>query len=260
VLYFIYFFHLHFLNKGGNVFIKLTKEIKFPDPELADSLGLLCYGGDLSSERLLLAYKSGIFPWYDDMSFDILWWSPDPRFVVYPEEVIFSKSMRKILRKKIFTITIDKCFRDVITQCAIVHKKNDRITWITKDMIEAYCELHRLGYAHSVESWLEDKLVGGLYGVSIGKIFFGESMFTKVDNASKAAFLTLVKILIKKDFKLIDSQVHTNHLESLGGKNIPRSVYLKTLKKLISYDTYIGSWSDWINILNNEEYNEKGST
>ncbi len=235
------------------------KKLSFPDPNLADPSGLLCYGGDLSPERLLLAYKSGIFPWYDKRSFDILWWSPDPRFVLYPDEVIFSKSMRKVLRKKIFNITIDTCFREVITQAALVHEEKDWVTWITEDMIEGYCKLHELGYAHSVEAWQEDKLVGGLYGVSIGRIFFGESMFTKVDNASKAAFLTLVKILIKKDFKLIDSQVYTNHLASLGGKNIPRSLYLETLKKLISYDTYIGSWKDWINILENEEQeqNEK---
>ena len=236
----------------------LTEKLEFPDPNLAEPSGLLCFGGDLSPERLLLAYKSGIFPWYDDSSYDILWWSPNPRFVLYPEEVFFSKSMRKILRKKIFNITIDNCFRDVIIQCATVHKKKDMATWITKDMIEAYCKLHELGYAHSVEAWFNKKLVGGLYGVGIGKIFFGESMFTKMDNASKAAFLTLVKILIKKDFKLIDSQVYTDHLASLGAKNIPRSSYLNTLKKLISYDTYIGSWANWIDILKEEEY-EKNS-
>lgn len=209
----------------------------------------MCIGGDLSVERLLLAYRSGIFPWYDDSETDILWWSPDPRFVIYPDEVIFSKSMRKVLRKKIFTITIDNCFRKVIEEAALVHKKNDYITWITKEMIEAYWELHKKGYAHSVEAWQDGNLVGGLYGVAIGRIFFGESMFTKVDNASKAAFLTLVKIFKKKNFELIDSQVYNDHIASLGGKNIPRSLYLDTLKKLISYDTYIGNWSDWINIL-----------
>lgn len=240
--------------------IRLTKELKFPDPSLSDKYGLLCYGGDLSPERLILAYKSGIFPWYEgDSDDDILWWSPDPRFVIYPEEVVYSKSMRKVLRKKIFTITIDRCFRNVIEECASVHKKLDFATWITKGMIDGYCKLHKLGYAHSVETWLNDKLVGGLYGVSIGRMFFGESMFSKVDNASKAAFLTFVKILIKKDFKLIDSQVHNHHIASLGGRNIPRSLYLETLKNLISYDTYIGSWEDWINILKDEEYDEKNN-
>lgn len=217
---------------------RLTKEIAFPYPELANEDGILAIGGDLSPERLLLAYRNGIFPWYTEDE-PIIWWSPDPRFIIAPKDIIVSKSMKKILRKNLFRITFDTDFKSVITNCGELRKGN---TWITNDMIDSYCLLHELGYAHSVEAWFEGSLVGGLYGVSLGKCFFGESMFSIMDNASKAAFITLARILDEKGFTLIDCQVYTKHLESLGAVNTPREDFLQLLKKSLDFKTLRGSW------------------
>ena len=207
---------------------RLSNDLAFPDPSLAEEDGLLAIEGDLSPERLLLAYSNGIFPWFSEEE-PILWWSPDPRFVVYPKDIRISHSMKKILKKNTYRISFDTCFRDVISNCSNLRKQTG--TWITNEMIEAYCKLHELGFAHSVEAWYEDKLVGGLYGISIGKCFFGESMFSTMDNASKAAFITLSKVLEEKGFVVIDCQVHTTHLESLGAVYISREEFLQVVEK-----------------------------
>lgn len=208
---------------------RLNKELIFPHPSLAEKEGLLAVGGDLSPERLLLAYCNGIFPWFSEDQ-PILWWSPDPRFILFPENIIISHSMKKVLKKQTFNITYDKCFREVITNCGKL-RENKEGTWITQSMIEAYCRLNCLGYAHSAEAWYDGRLVGGLYGVVIGKCFFGESMFSIMSNASKAAFITLTQKLIEKNFLLIDCQVYTKHLESLGAVYVPREEFLQLLKK-----------------------------
>ncbi|MBU3143926.1 leucyl/phenylalanyl-tRNA--protein transferase [Clostridium sp. CF012] len=207
---------------------RLSNDLVFPDPSLSEDDGLLALEGDLSPERLLLAYSNGIFPWFSEEE-PILWWSPNPRFVLYPKDIKISKSMKKILKKNTYRVSFDTCFRDVISNCSNMRKEEG--TWITNEMIEAYCKLHELGLAHSVEAWYEDKLVGGLYGVSIGKCFFGESMFSTMDNASKSAFITLTKVLAEKGFVLIDCQVHTNHLESLGAVYISREDFLQVVQR-----------------------------
>lgn len=206
---------------------RLPEDLIFPHPSLAEEDGLLAVGGDLSPERLLLAYKNGIFPWFSEGD-PILWWSPDPRFVIYPKDIKVSHSMKKLLKKNRYTVTFDTSFREVISNCGNVRKESG--TWITEDMIEAYCKLHELGIAHSVEAWHEDKLVGGLYGIVIGKCFFGESMFSTMDNASKTAFITLCKRLEAENFALVDCQVYTKHLESLGAINISREEFLNIIK------------------------------
>jgi len=197
-------------------------------------MALLAIEGDLSVQRLLLAYSSGIFPWYSDDE-PILWWSPNPRFIVYPKDIRTSHSMKKLLKKNTYKVSFDTCFRDVISNCSNVRKESG--TWITNDMIEAYCKLHELGFAHSVETWHQEKLVGGLYGVSIGKCFFGESMFSTMDNASKAAFIALGKVLEEKEFILIDCQVHTNHLESLGAVYISQREIFRNCRKRYCYSS-----------------------
>jgi len=207
---------------------RLSKELVFPNPSFADEDGLLAIEGDLSTDRLLLAYCNGIFPWFSDDE-PILWWSPPQRFVLYPKDIRTSHSMKKLLKNNIYSISFNTCFRNVISNCSSVRKETG--TWITKEMIDAYCKLHELGFAHSVETWYGDKLVGGLYGVSIGKCFFGESMFSIMGNASKVAIITLSKILQEKDFVMIDCQVYTEHLESLGAVNLPRKIFLELLEK-----------------------------
>lgn len=198
----------------------------FPEVSNATEEGLLAVGGDLSPERLLCAYKSGIFPWFEEDE-TILWWSPDPRFVLFPDDLKVSKSMRQFLRNCNYDVTVNQDFRSVITECAFAKRFGQENTWITKGMIDAYIKLHELGYAKSVEVWKEEKLVAGLYGVDLGnKVFCGESMFSKESNASKAGFITFIK---NSDYKLIDCQVFTNHLESLGAKDIPREDFLKYL-------------------------------
>jgi len=212
--------------------IQLSKEIIFPSPEHARKDGLLAIGGDLGEERLLKAYSMGIFPWYNDDS-PILWWSPDPRLILIPEELNISRSLRKVIKKGIFKVTMDAAFEEVIRNCSEVTRKGQDGTWITEDMVEAYIRLHKSGYAHSVESWHEGELVGGLYGIILGKAFFGESMFSKASNASKVAFVTLVEKLRDKGFALIDCQVRTEHLISLGAREVHRKKFLDMLRKAL---------------------------
>lgn len=220
---------------------RLTDDIIFPGPELSEADGLLAIGGDLSKKRLLLAYSLGIFPWYSD-GYPILWWSPDPRLILLPEELKVSRSLRQTMDKSQFSITLDAAFEKVIMSCAEVHRDKHADTWITADMIDAYLRLHKSGYAHSVEAWSEGELAGGLYGVSLGGIFFGESMFAKKSNASKVAFVRLVRQLKIWGFVLIDCQVTTRHLISLGAKETPRSEFLKTLRHSLKMPTRTGKW------------------
>lgn len=214
--------------------VYLTDRIAFPPPTLATKEGLLAIGGDLSEKRLLLAYQMGIFPWYAPDE-PILWWSPDPRLVLFPHELKIPKRLMRTIKQQIFQITIDKAFDQVIHECAMTRLEKNQRTWLVDDMIEAYCRLHKSGYAHSIEAWHEGKLAGGLYGVSIGKCFFGESMFTRVTNASKVAFVTLVKILEKLSFTMIDCQVKTQHLMQFGAREIPRKQFLALLEKSIKH-------------------------
>ena len=220
---------------------ELTNEIIFPPPELAEENGLLAVGGDLSESRVLLAYSMGIFPWYSEED-PLLWWSPDPRLVLFPKELKLSRSLRQIINKETFRVTLDTAFEQIIRTCSEVHNNEDGGTWITEEMIESYTALHRSGYSHSVECWLGDELAGGLYGVSLGSAFFGESMFAKESNASKVAFAALVKQLTKWDFDLIDCQVTTPHLMSLGAHEIPRSEFMELLNKALTKPTTKGKW------------------
>ncbi len=220
---------------------ELSDELIFPPPELSEDNGLLALGGNLTEARLLLAYSMGIFPWYSEGD-PILWWSPDPRLVLFPEELKISRSLRQTIRKGTFHITIDKAFESVISKCASTNRKDDGGTWITTEMIEAYIMLHHCGHAHSVESWYEGKLVGGLYGVSMGSAFFGESMFSTKSDASKAAFVMLIQQLIKWNFTIIDCQIYTRHLISLGAREISRSDFLDRLKKALSSPSRAGIW------------------
>ncbi|RZA03730.1 MAG: leucyl/phenylalanyl-tRNA--protein transferase [Sphingobacteriaceae bacterium] len=199
----------------------------FPNPELAEPDGLLAVDGDLSTERLLLAYKSGIFPWYSDET-PILWYAPHERFVLYADEVIISKSMRRFLNKGVFKVTMDTCFERIIDACATVEREGQDGTWITDDMKNAYIKLHHEGYARSVEVWQQDELVGGMYGVPIGNIFCGESMFSKVSNASKTALIYLCQSGL---YELIDCQVYTDHLASMGAQMISQKDYMAILQK-----------------------------
>lgn len=219
----------------------LSDKIGFPPPHLARPDGLLAVGGDLSQKRLMLAYQMGIFPWYSDDE-PIIWWSPDPRLVLYPSELRVSRSLRKTIRKEQFHVTLDTAFEQVITECAQVRIRNNEGTWIVDEMIEAYCGLHESGVAHSVEAWCEGELAGGLYGISLGTCFFGESMFTRVSNASKVAFVKFVEHLKAMSFDLIDCQVATDHLIRFGAREIPRRVFLKQLKKAVSAPTRKGRW------------------
>jgi leucyl/phenylalanyl-tRNA--protein transferase len=220
---------------------QLTRDSVFPPAHWAAKVGLLAVGGDLSPRRLLEAYRRGIFPWYSETE-PILWWSPDPRFVLFPEELKITRSMRQFLKKDFLKITYDFNFTDVISACQKPRPQQEA-TWITPDMQAAYIRLHELGFAHSVEVWQEEVLVGGLYGVALGRCFFGESMFSSVSNASKAALIDLVRRLGALHFSLIDCQVHTAHLESLGGRQIPRSEFMLLLKKALKHETLQGNWS-----------------
>ena len=202
-------------------------DITFPNPDLAEEDGLLAIGGDLSVERLLLAYHLGIFPWYSEDT-PILWYSPHEPFVLYPEKVKISKSMRNVLNSGRFSVTFDEAFQQVIEACANVPRRGQPGTWLTKEMQEAYVELHRQGYAHSVEAWENGELAGGLYGVLVNKVFCGESMFSRVPNTSKAALIELCR---NKNYELIDCQMHTEHLESMGAEFISREEYLALLRK-----------------------------
>lgn len=207
----------------------LTKELYFPPVEEASYEGILAVGGDLSSQRLLLAYRNGIFPWFEDDE-PILWWSPSERMVVNPQDYKIKKSLRNIINRAIFKVTFNQNFEEVITHCQQIKRVGQQGTWITQDMIDAYCKLHKEGHAMSVEVWLNDELVGGLYGVDLGTIFCGESMFSKVPNASKVAFVKLIEYLKEKKYRLLDCQVHNDHLEKLGAFEISRASFMRILK------------------------------
>lgn len=205
----------------------LNEDLWFPSIEEASEDGILAIGGDLSVARLLLAYRSGIFPWFENDE-PILWWSPDPRFVLFPKKLKVSKSMRQVLRQKSYTVTINKDFNSVITACAQAKRNGQQGTWITESMIKAFTALNEMGYAKSIEVWNGDNLVGGLYGIDLGNgIFTGESMFAKESNASKVGFITFIQ---NTDYKLIDCQVYTNHLASLGAEEMPREAFLNYIK------------------------------
>ena len=206
----------------------LTQELFFPPVSNANLDGILAIGGDLSPERLQLAYQSGIFPWFEDDE-PIIWWSPNPRMVLFLDELVVSKSMRNILNRNIFRLTFNQNFREVISNCQKIKREGQNGTWITNEMIEAYCKLNELGIAKSVEVWQNDALVGGLYGIDMGHVFCGESMFSKVSNASKVAFIALVEKLKKEDYQLLDCQVYNEHLESLGCREIPRTDFMQIL-------------------------------
>ena len=220
---------------------RLVDEPIFPPPDYADPSGLLAVGGDLSKERLLEAYRLGIFPWYSDDQ-PILWWSPDPRLVLDLKDFTISRSLRKTLKKAIFQVTFDHAFEQVIQACAVVPRAAQNGTWITEEMRAAYINLHGLGYAHSVESWLGGELVGGLYGVSLGKAFFGESMFHLKTDASKVALATLVEKLKSWDFHFIDSQMTTEHMIRLGARELPRRIFLKRLQLALRHPPKRGRW------------------
>jgi leucyl/phenylalanyl-tRNA--protein transferase len=220
---------------------QLPTEILFPDPSLAEAGGLLAVGGDLSTRRLLAAYKKGIFPWYSENE-PILWWSPDPRFVLFPEKFKVSHSLKQKIKKNLFSVRMDTDFEKVIGACAETERDHEAGTWITDEMKAAYIELHHKGYAHSVESYFNGKLVGGLYGVSIGKAFFGESMFHTMADASKIALYRLVVKAKESGFLFIDSQVETEHLVSLGAELIPRTQYLRILKEAVKHPSVKGKW------------------
>ncbi|MEO8237680.1 MAG: leucyl/phenylalanyl-tRNA--protein transferase [Flavobacterium sp.] len=205
------------------------KDLFFPPVSETDEEGILAVGGDLTIERLQLAYKSGIFPWFNEGE-PILWWSPDPRMVLFLDELIISKSMRNILNRNQFTVTFNQNFKDVISNCQKIKRDGQNGTWISNEMIDAYCKLHENGIAKSVEVWQDEVLVGGLYGMDLGHVFCGESMFSKVSNASKVAFISLVEYLKNNNYKLLDCQVYNPHLESLGCREISREEFMSILK------------------------------
>ncbi|MFJ1267369.1 leucyl/phenylalanyl-tRNA--protein transferase [Legionella lytica] len=219
--------------------IEPNEEFIFPDPETSDKQGLLLIGGDLSPQRILQAYSQGIFPWYGPGS-PVLWWSPNPRLIVRPSAFKVSRSLQKSL-KKTFKITVDTAFSEVIRACATSSERVEN-TWIINDIIEAYTEIHAMGYAHSFEVWLDDELVGGLYGISLGRAFFGESMFHKVTDASKIALYYLCQTMKQWDFDFIDCQLPTPHLLSLGAEIISRTDFMRLLKNTLKYPNMQGVW------------------
>ena len=219
----------------------LTDQHIFPPPQLAEKEGLLAVGGDLSQDRLLLAYSMGVFPWYSDEE-PLLWWSPDPRLVLYPKEIKISKTLKKIIKKDEFGITMDQAFAGVIRECAQIRSENSEGTWINEDMMQAYCGLHQSGYAHSVEAWYKGELAGGLYGVSLGKSFFGESMFTRISNASNVALVKLAEYLTELSFDMVDCQVRTEHMIRFGAREISRDHFLQQLKESLGKETIKGKW------------------
>jgi len=220
----------------------LTDELRFPDPRYAEKEGLLAVGGDLSVPRLLLAYSMGIFPWFSEGQ-PILWWSPDPRIILKTGCFHASRSLKKVIRQKRFTVTMDKEFRKVMDLCAEVHTRKDKGTWIGRRMMDAYCRLHDLGFAHSVEVWSCGQIAGGLYGVSLGAAFFGESMFSRQSDASKVALAALVDHLQRRGDEWIDCQVATDHLKRLGAEEISRSSFLGILKRALHRPTVRGTWT-----------------
>ena len=220
---------------------RLTGELRFPSPDEAESNGLLAVGGDLAPQRLLLAYSMGIFPWYEE-GLPILWHSPDPRMVLLPDELRVSRSLRKAQRDRLFEIRLDGAFESVVRACARIPRAGQDGTWITGEMIEAYQRLFEMGYAHCAEAWCDAELVGGLYGVSLGGCFFGESMFASRTDASKVAFATLVAQLDRWEFDLIDCQVYTDHLARFGATEWPRSRFLSVLEESLAKPTRRGRW------------------
>ncbi len=231
----------------------LSDDIVFPSPDNADDSGLLAMGGDLSIERLISAYASGIFPWYSEDT-PILWWSPDPRYLLYPENLHISRSMKKVLRRGAFYCTLDRDFPSVIEACR-ESRPGQEGTWITDEMKKAYIRLYNAGFAHSLEVWQGDKLAGGIYGVSLGNMFFGESMFSRVSNASKVALIRLTCLLQAQSFAFIDAQVHTDHIVSMGAVAVPRCEFLSMLDGGLQEMTWMGPWwkiADFSDRLNEE--------
>ncbi len=229
---------------GGHGIITILKEneeIYFPDPRYASKEGLVAVNGDLSPERILFAYSIGIFPWYGKDE-PILWWSPDPRMVLYLDKFKVHRSLKKIIKKDIFEVKFDTNFEEVIKMCATIKRKHEDETWILPEVIEAYTRLHHLGFAHSVETYLDGELVGGLYGVSIGKMFSGESMFSKVSNASKVALYYLVEKLKEWNFDFIDCQIPSEHFKKWGGIEVSRDKFLDQLEIAVKKETKIGKW------------------
>lgn len=218
----------------------LSEELRFPSPRLANVDGLLAIGGDLTEQRLMLAYRMGIFPWYSEGD-PLLWWSPDPRLVLFPDDFHVSRRLRRTLRKKTFHITFDTAFEQVVAGCAARRPKSGG-TWIVPEMALAYQRLHWAGVAHSVEVWRDGSLAGGLYGVSLGGCFFGESMFSRASDASKAALDALIRFIQKRGFDLVDCQVTSGHLLRLGAKEVPRNMFLDILEKSMSKPTLEGRW------------------
>lgn len=219
----------------------LTEELIFPDPELAEKDGLLAIGSNLSAERLLLAYSSGIFPWYSEGQ-PVLWWSPDPRMVLFPHNFRRHKNLRRIVDSNKFVVKFDRQFVEVIAHCSEIERKDQLGTWITNEMKEAYIYLHEIGYCHSVETYLNDNLVGGLYGISLGGCFFGESMFHLVSDASKVALWHLIELTTDWKFDMIDVQQETPHLQSLGAQAIDRRKFLILLNESLKKETRRGNW------------------
>lgn len=219
----------------------LSEKLLFPPAWLARSDGLLCIGGDLSVQRIILAYKNGIFPWFAENE-PILWWSPDPRLVLFPDNIKISKSLRKTIKKREFEITVDQAFEETIRSCAKPRKKRDSGTWLVEEMIEAYIRLHKAGVAHSIETWKDGQLVGGLYGISLGGVFFGESMFSSHSNASKVALTALACHLKQHNYDLIDCQVKTDHLISMGATEIPRKIFLNMLHNSVKRNDTGNIW------------------
>ena len=220
---------------------RLNRDITFPSPELAEADGLIAVGGDLSPERIVEAYRSGIFPWYGEGD-PILWWTPSPRLIMFPDEFYTSRRLARTIRQNVFSITADSAFEKVITNCAAKRSDNRIETWITSEMLNAYCHLHELGYAHSIECWKEDKLVGGLYGIALDHVFFGESMFSHIDNSSKVALNALVQHAKKTGINFIDCQMRTEHLISLGAREISRTRFEELLNKNIQEITPQQKW------------------
>ncbi len=221
---------------------RLSRQPVFPDPKLAEPDGLLAVGGDLSVERLLAAYAAGVFPWYSER-LPVLWWSPDPRLVLFPKELHVSRSLRRTLRSGRFHVRADTAFERIIRRCAGQARPGQDGTWITPEMIEAYLRLHRRGFAHSFETWEGDALAGGLYGVSLGAAFFGESMFADRSDASKAAFVRSVEWLAAREFQLVDCQVKTAHLQRFGAREITRREFLDRLRQALRRPTLRGKWA-----------------
>lgn len=220
---------------------QLNNSLSFPPPELAEPSGLLAIGGDLRAERLLRAYSRGIFPWYAPGD-PLLWWSPDPRTILIPLEFHCPKRLQRTVRRQQFSVRADTSFSQVIEACATIPRKHEKGTWITREMQEAYIQLHEEGFAHSIETWQDNQLVGGLYGVSLGRCFFGESMFSRVSDASKTALAVLAQKLLAWNFKFIDCQFQTEHLSHFGAREISRHTYLRLLERGLERPTRRGPW------------------